>query len=274
MSICLRATGRPSEAERPITSLLFVMPARNIACGMKKAKPSAGTRNNEEKRAPKSAVPDQTAKKAAGKPATAAAAPSLRERIAEAKKLEALDRAKAPASRSKTSKPGVAKPQAAVESAAPPLRNSDFPNTYIKQISVQLDDPDHTVTLTWTGPQGAAQETGPFRSSPGAGLKGLNCDDAATSVRSGSKCTPKGTFVVSGFQDHLNSDSRATDVTWFVRARGIALHYFPSVPKYPGSHGCVRLEEKRVAQLIQSNSRIDLTNVVVDGVWTKPRKQW
>jgi hypothetical protein len=72
----------------------------------------------------------------------------------------------------------------------------------------------------------------------------------------------------------LNSDSRATDVTWFVRARGIALHYFPSVPKYTASHGCVRLEEKRVAQLIQSNSRIDLTNVVVDGVWTKPRKQW
>src|SRR5215471_1663910 len=117
------------------------MPARNIARGMKKAKPSAGTRNNE-KRAPKSAVPDQTAKKAAGKPATAAAAPSLRERIAEAKKLEVLDRAKAPASRSKTTKPGVAKPQAAVESAAPSLRNSDFPNTYIKQISVQLDDPD------------------------------------------------------------------------------------------------------------------------------------
>ena len=160
------------------------------------------------------------------------------------------------------------------ESAATPLRNTDFPNTYIKEISVQLDDPDHSVTLTWTGPQAAAQETGPFRSSPGAGLKGLNCDDPATSHRSGSKCTPKGTFVVSGFQDHLNSDSRASDVTWFVRARGIALHYFPTVPKYAASHGCVRLEEKRVAQLIQSNSRVDLTNVVIDGVWTKPRKQW
>jgi L,D-transpeptidase catalytic domain len=240
---------------------------------MKKAKPAAGTGKNQKKGAPKSPATGQTAK-AAGKSAEAAAAPSLRERMAEAKKLEALDRAKAPKPAVKTTKPSAVRPQAAAESAAPPLRNSDFPNTYIQQISVQLDDPDHSVTLTWTGPQAAQQETGPFRSSPGAGLKGLNCDDAATSRRSGSKCTPKGTFVVSGFQDHLNSDSRATDVTWFVRARGIALHYFPSVPKYPGSHGCVRLEAKRVAQLIQSNSRVDLTNVVVEGVWTKPRKQW
>jgi L,D-transpeptidase catalytic domain len=131
--------------------------------------------------------------------------------------------------------------------SAASLRNSDFPNTYINQISVRLDDPDHPVTLAWTGPQATAQEAGPFRSSPGAGLKGLNCDDAATSQRSGSKCTPKGTFWVSGFQDHLNSDPRATYVTWFARSRGIALHYFPSVPRYSASHGCVRLESKRIA---------------------------
>jgi hypothetical protein len=240
---------------------------------MKKAKPSAGTGNNQKKSAPKNPAPGQIAK-AANKSAAAAAAPSLRERMTEAKKLEALDRAKAPAPSAKTTKRDGAQFSAAVESAVPPLRNSDFPNTYIQQISVQLDDPDHSVTLIWTGPQAAAQESGPFRSSPGAGLKGLNCDDPATSLRSGSKCTPKGTFTVSGFQDHLNSDSRASVVTWFLRPRGIALHYFPTVPQYAASHGCVRLEEKRVAQLIQSNSRVDLTNVVIAGVWTKPRKQW
>ena len=240
---------------------------------MKKATPPAGARNNKEERAPKRAAKGQPPT-AASKPGKAEAAPSLRERIAEAKKIEALDRAKARVPSGKTAKPSAIKPAAAVGSAGPPLRNSDFPNTYIKQISVQLDDPDHSVTLTWTGPQAAAQESGPFRSSPGAGLKGLNCDDPATSLRSGSKCTPKGTFTVSGFQDHLNSDSRASDVIWFLRARGIALHYFPTVPKYPASHGCVRLEEKRVAQLIQSNSRVDLTNVVIAGEWTKPRKQW
>jgi hypothetical protein len=270
------------------SGLLFVVPAGNVVGGMKKAASSAGARNNtkrekisksKEKAAAKKAKPGQPAKTAAGKQGTVTAALSLRERIAEAKKLEALDRAPASASPSKATKRSGIRPAAAVEStlvesAPPPLRNSDFPNTYIEQISVRLDDPDHSVTLTWTGSQAAAQETGPFRSSPGAGLKGLNCDDVATSRRSGSKCTPKGTFVVSGFQERLNSDARATYVTWFVRERGVALHYFPSVPQYPGSHGCVRLEAQRVAQLIQSNSRADLTKVVIEGVWTKPRKQW
>jgi hypothetical protein len=154
-----------------------------------------------------------------------------------------------------------------------PLPNGDS-QTYIKEISVNLDDPDHWLTLTWAGPNAASQETGPFRTSPGAGLRGLNCDDQATSVRSGSKCTPKGTYSVEGFQRRLNSDSRATYVTWFMQRRGIALHYFPSVPDYAASHGCVRIELEDVARLIQKNSRVDETQVVVSGTWTKPSKQW
>jgi hypothetical protein len=210
---------------------------------------------------------------AADQSTKAPAVPSLRERTAEAKKLEALDRkASGVAVPERTSRTKELAP--ADSSAAHPLRNGDFPETYIREISVKLEDPDHPVTLTWTGPQASAQDSGPFRSSPGAGLKGLNCDDTATSRRSGSKCTPKGTFTVSGFQDSLNSDSRATHVTWFFRERGIGLHYFPSVPKSAASHGCVRLEKKSVAQLIQSNSRIGLTSVIVDGTWTKPSKQW
>ena len=155
-----------------------------------------------------------------------------------------------------------------------PFRNDDFPQTYIQQISVSLDDPDHSLTLTWTGPKADSQETGPFRTSPGAGLKGLNCDNDATSRRSGSKCTPKGTRSVEGFARRLNSDSRATYVTWFMQSRGIALHYFPSVPEYAASHGCVRIELVDVARLIQDNSIVDDTEVVVSGTWTKPRKQW
>jgi L,D-transpeptidase catalytic domain len=158
--------------------------------------------------------------------------------------------------------------------AAGPLRNDDFSQTYIREISVSLDDPDHWLTLTWTGPNADSQETGPFRTSPGAGLRGLNCDDEATSRRSGSKCTPKGTYPVQGFQRRLNSDSRATYVTWFMQRRGIALHYFPTVPDYAASHGCVRLESEHVARLIQDNSRVDETQVVVNGTWTKPPKQW
>jgi hypothetical protein len=155
-----------------------------------------------------------------------------------------------------------------------PFRNDDFPQTYIQQISVSLDDPDHSLTLTWAGPKADSQETGPFRTSPGAGLKGLNCDDDATSRRSGSKCTPKGTRPVQGFQRRLNNEPRATYVTWFMQTRGIALHYFPSVPEYAASHGCVRIESVDVARLIQDNSLVDDTQVVVSGTWTKPRKQW
>jgi peptidoglycan hydrolase-like protein with peptidoglycan-binding domain len=158
--------------------------------------------------------------------------------------------------------------------AAGSSENGDVTETYIKQISVSLDDPDHWLTLTWTGPNADSQETGPFRTSPGAGLRGLNCDDEATSRRSGSKCTPKGTYPVQGFQRRLNSDSRATYVTWFMQSRGIALHYFPSVPEYAASHGCVRIESEEVAQLIQHNSRVNETQVVVNGTWTKPPKQW
>jgi L,D-transpeptidase catalytic domain len=155
-----------------------------------------------------------------------------------------------------------------------PFRNDDFPQTYIQQISVSLDDPDHSLTLSWTGSKADSQETGPFRTSPGAGLKGLNCDEDATSRRSGSKCTPKGTYPVQGFQRRLNSDSRATYVTWFVQSRGVALHYFPSVPEYAASHGCVRIEMVDVARLIQDNSIVGDTQVVVSGIWTKPPKQW
>jgi hypothetical protein len=158
--------------------------------------------------------------------------------------------------------------------AAGPLRNDDFPQTFIREISISLDDPDHWLTLTWAGPNADSQETGPFRTSPGAGLRGLNCDDETTSRRSGSKCTPKGTYPVQGFQRRLNSDSRATYVTWFMQRRGIALHYFPIVPEYAASHGCVRIESEGVARLIQNNSRVDETQVVVSGAWTKPAKQW
>lgn len=184
--------------------------------------------------------------------------------VAKARALEALDAAE----------PRGGTVAAARGTTSHPSRNGDFPRTYIKRIAVRLDDPDHLMTLSWTGPQAASQETGPFRTSPGAGVQGINCDNATTSRRSGTKCTPKGTYSVEGFQSRLNSDARATFVTWFMQSRGIALHYFPSVPRYAASHGCVRIESQRVAQLIQDNARVDLTQVVIDGTWTKPAKQW
>lgn len=189
---------------------------------------------------------------------------TLAEKIAAGKKIEAQDRP--------SGRPAEAEALGATSSA--PQRISGFPNTFISEISVRLEDPDHPVTLTWSGPDAAAQETGPFRSSPGAGVKGLNCNNETTSRRSGSNCTPKGTFTVTGFASRLNSHPEATDVTWIVPARAIAFHYYPTVPKFAASHGCVRIEKRRVAQLIKNNSRAGVTKVIIDGTWTKPAKQF
>ena len=219
-------------------------------------------------------TPPKKSAKPAGKVPKIPRTGSLPERMAAAKKIEATDRPKVAPKPAKRKSPPAALLALAVAPASQPQRNGDFPNTFIQTISVRLEDPDHPVTLTWSGPNASAQETGPFRSSPGAGLRGLNCDDVATSRRSGTTCTPKGTFPVTGFAPHLNSHPEATDVTWFVPARGIALHFYPSVPPFPASHGCVRLETRRIAQLIQNNSRVGVTNVIVDGTWTKPAHQY
>jgi hypothetical protein len=201
---------------------------------------------------------------------SAKAKTTLKQRLARARKLEALDAGK-PLLKVSPERAFASEPQTLADH---PFRNDGFPQTYITEISVSLDDPDHSLTLTWTGPNADSQKTGPFRTSPGAGLIGLNCDDDATSLRSGSKCTPKGTYPVQGFQQSLNSDSRATYVTWFMQSRGIALHYFPIVPAYAASHGCVRIELVDVARLIQDNSLVGDTQIVISGTWTKPPKQW
>jgi hypothetical protein len=155
-----------------------------------------------------------------------------------------------------------------------PLRNSDFPNTFISEIDVSLDDPDHWVTLVWKGPNAKAQKTGPFKSSPGAGVMGMDCNDVKTSQTNGSMCTPKGTRTVESLLDRLSDDEHAVHVTMFDNARGIALHFYPHVPDFPASHGCVRLKEEQVAQLIHDNSVINVTKVVVSGTWKKPAHQW
>jgi hypothetical protein len=146
------------------------------------------------------------------------------------------------------------------------LRNSDYPRTYISSIRVDLTSPNHWVRLTWSGPEAASQERGPFRSSPGRGLGDNDCDDVDESNRDGSNCTPKGTMQVQGFSDTMPMYSHCRYVTWFQVARGIAFHYYPQVPNYPASHGCVRLNA-HAAQLIHNNSKIGATEVIVDGKW-------
>jgi hypothetical protein len=147
------------------------------------------------------------------------------------------------------------------------LRNADFPRTYISSIRAELTSPNHWVHLTWSGPQAAVQEKGPFRSSPGRGLGDNNCDDDDESQRNGSNCTPKGTLQVRGFSETMRTCSVCRFITWFQSERGIAFHYYPEVPGYPASHGCVRLEKMHAAQLIHNNSKIGATEVTIVGKW-------
>jgi hypothetical protein len=149
-------------------------------------------------------------------------------------------------------------------------RNRDFPTTFIRRIHVDLTSPNHWVELTWSGPAASRQETGPFRSSPGAGLGGNDCDDLRECNRSGSNCTPKGMHAVEAFSDYLPSEPSCRYVTWFMLSREIALHSHRNVPRYPASHGCVRLDE-HAAQLIHNNSLIGETEVLVDGTWNGSR---
>jgi hypothetical protein len=148
------------------------------------------------------------------------------------------------------------------------LRNANFPNTYIESIHLDLTSPEHAVRLQWAGPNADQQETGPFHSCPGAGLGNNDCNDEAESRRNGSNCTPKGERLVEGFRDFLRDGPSCHYVTWFDKARAIGFHSHWSLPNYPASHGCVRMEE-HAAQLIHNNAIEDKTKVVVTGTWSR-----
>jgi hypothetical protein len=148
-------------------------------------------------------------------------------------------------------------------------QNDDFPDTYIGRIHLDLTGPNHSVRLTWVGPDAAGQDTGPFRSSPGAGWGDNDCNDPVESNCLNSKCTPKGERKVEGFADHLQDTPQHRFVTWIDELRQIGFHSCPSVESNPSSAGCVRLESY-AARLIYDNSIKGVTEILIDGTWTNP----
>lgn len=150
------------------------------------------------------------------------------------------------------------------------LRNPGYPDTYISLIEVDVTSPDHWVTLHWTGKYAKNQKTGPFYSSPGRGLGANDCDDLIESNQVDSNCTPKGRLIVEGFSETLPSNSEATFTTWIDMRREVAIHYYPEVPEYPASAGCIRLKDQEAAQLIHDNAVIGKTVVEIGGKWTRP----
>ncbi|MGB3642114.1 MAG: peptidoglycan-binding protein [Rivularia sp. (in: cyanobacteria)] len=136
--------------------------------------------------------------------------------------------------------------------------------TYISKVNVDLWKQE--VTLEWTGSNAASQKKGPFHCTPGAGISGVNCDNVATSQKAGTDCTPKGEFPVLWQDRKFSKYPEAEWVTRFQEAsRGIALHYYPRVPEYPSSHGCVRIANKEAAKLIHDNTKSGKSIVKVHG---------
>lgn len=156
--------------------------------------------------------------------------------------------------------------------------NTDFPNTRIERIDIDLGNLTTGMTLTWLNPAGLTLPTGGFPISPGAGRCCRDCDDPATSTTSGSLCTPKGNWRMQRKGCVLSTASWAINPTYFSRA-GIAIHAGP-LPGYPASHGCVRTTEEASA-IIHDNTAYSRrfaadesrgltdrrTEVVVTGTW-------
>ncbi len=151
------------------------------------------------------------------------------------------------------------------------MRNPDFPRTHIQAIHIDLTGPDHWVHLQWNGPLAPQGPIGPWRSTPGRGQGDFDCDDVADSNTLDSFCTPKGTFHIAGFADHLKLTPQCTYATWILHApRFIAMHGHTDLPRKPASSGCVRLPVE-AAKLIHNNSLAGVTLVTIDGKWTRPR---
>ncbi|MBX3432036.1 MAG: hypothetical protein KF847_01685 [Pirellulales bacterium] len=147
-------------------------------------------------------------------------------------------------------------------------RVAGYPNTYISEVRVDLSNPNHNVTLVWMGPEAGSMETGPFRSSPGAGWGSNDCNDAEESRKFNSRCTPKGDYLIEGYADHLRGHPKCTYVTWIDRDRAVSFHYHPQYDsKFPSSSGCVRLSEY-AAGLIYENSIENKTLARIGGEWS------
>lgn len=153
------------------------------------------------------------------------------------------------------------------------MRNPEFPRTHIKEVHIDLGSPDHQVRLVWAGPDAGIAPAGPFRSCPGRGKPGTNCDDAAVSNTANSHCTPKGVFRVGGFSDHLRQAYYCHYVTWVIYdPRYVAMHAHDDVAAEPRSEGCIRMDYD-VARLIHNNCVAGVTLVRIGGTWTCPSTQ-
>jgi len=149
-------------------------------------------------------------------------------------------------------------------------RNPGFPSTYIATVHVDLTAPSNTVHLVWAGPGAADGPTGSWRSSAGRGQPCFDCNEVEDSNTVDSWCTPKGVFLVAGFDDRLRAVPECRYVTWVIhQPRFIAIHSHHEIPPASVSHGGIR-GPLELAKLIHNNSIAGVTRIHIYGKWTRP----
>ncbi|MBC8095310.1 MAG: L,D-transpeptidase [Akkermansiaceae bacterium] len=147
------------------------------------------------------------------------------------------------------------------------MRNPDFPRTHIETVYIDLSLPTNGVHLKWTGSRASAGPVGPWCLTPGRGSEGKDCDNVDDSNALNSLCTPKGSFLVAGFADHLEQTPICRYATWILHApRYVAIHSHVELPTVPASSGCVRMPYE-AAKLIHNNSLVGVTVVSIGGTW-------
>jgi hypothetical protein len=140
--------------------------------------------------------------------------------------------------------------------------------TYIRDIQVNLYSNTYSiVTINWAN-ENLSIETLPiqFNVSPGAGNCDVDCRSIPKSQKNSSHCTPLSPppYLVQGYSCALTKYPEAKFVTWFQAEREIAFHSY-TVPPYPASHGCVRLQTKNHgAEWIYDNTLPGITQIKID----------
>ncbi len=146
------------------------------------------------------------------------------------------------------------------------MQNLKDKNLLIASINVDLT----LQILTFIRFNGSSD--GSYLVSTGKG-KNCNCDDIKISQTKDSFCTPKGIYPALLKRNTLIGNSKAKWPVYFDLERRIALHYYPIVPRYPASSGCVRIAEESLAKLLHDNSVLkgesrNPTMITVRGIWS------
>jgi len=129
-----------------------------------------------------------------------------------------------------------------------------FPRTFISGSMVSLDDPEITfVRLTWTGPKAAAQETGTFPLTPGAGTVGTTATLWRRKPAERVQLHAERRFRRSGFASRLSTDARCGDRHMFMRAAGSPSIFFPIVPRFAPRTAVCGWRPTTTRQLIHDN---------------------